>query len=174
MDRRAHRSIDILISDHRQATFEICHPWPPRNSDNGTAFTSSEFQEFLRSNGIEHLRSAPYHPSSNGLAERAVQTVKAGVKRLKGSLEVRLSRFLFKYRVTPQATTGIAPAELLMGRRLRTHLDLLFPTVQERVQGKQREQWGASSHEIVSAWGPSNESELCRRSQLGSRNCSRV
>ena len=112
-------------------------------SDNGTAFTSSEFQEFLRSNGIEHLRSAPYHPSSNGLAERAVQTVKAGVKRLKGSLEVRLSRFLFKYRVTPQATTGIAPAELLMGRRLHTHLDLLFPTVRERVQRKQREQKGS-------------------------------
>ena len=112
-------------------------------SDNGTAFTSSEFQEFLRSNGIEHLRSAPYHPSSNGLAERAVQTVKAGVKRLKGSLEVRLSRFLFKYRVTPQATTGIAPAELLMGRRLRTHLDLLFPTVRERIQRKQREQKGS-------------------------------
>ena len=112
-------------------------------SDTGTAFTSSEFQEFLRSNGIEHLRSAPYHLSSNGLAERAVQTVKAGVKRLKGSLEVRLSRFLFKYRVTPQATTGIAPAELLMGRRLRTHLDLLFPTVRERVQRKQRKQKGS-------------------------------
>ena len=109
-------------------------------SDNGTAFTSSEFQEFMRGNGIEHLRSTPYHPSSNGLAERAVQTVKTGVHKLVGTLEVRLSRFLFKYRVTPQATTGIAPAELLMGRRLRTHLDLLYPTVKERVQRRQRHQ----------------------------------
>ena len=109
-------------------------------SDNGTAFTSNEFSEFLQRNGIEHVRSAPYHPSSNGLAERAVQTVKEGVKKMKGPLEVKLARFLFKYRVTPQATTGIAPAELLMGRRLRTHLDLLYPSVKDRVRQRQMAQ----------------------------------
>jgi transposase InsO family protein len=109
-------------------------------SDNGPAFSSTEFQEFTQRNSIKHLTSAPYHPASNGLAEWAVQTVKEGVKKMSGSLEVRLSRFLFKYRVTPQATTGIAPAELLMGRRLRTHLDLLYPTLQETVRNQQRKQ----------------------------------
>ena len=115
-------------------------------SDNGPAFSSTEFREFTQRNGIKHLTSAPYHPASNGLAERAVQTVKEGVKKMSGPLEVRLSRFLFKYRVTPQATTGIAPAELLMGRRLRTHLDLLYPTLQETVRNQQRKQ-----HEHVNA-----------------------
>ena len=52
-------------------------------SDNGTSFTSSKFQEFLATNGIEHWKSAPYHPSSNGLAEKAVQIVKQGLKRMK-------------------------------------------------------------------------------------------
>ena len=51
-------------------------------SDNGTAFTSGEFQEFLKKNGIQHLRSAPYHPSSNGLAERGVQILKEGLKKI--------------------------------------------------------------------------------------------
>ena len=104
-------------------------------SDNGSAFTSSKFQQFLSHNGIEHVRSAPYHPSSNGLAERAVQTVKVRVRKLTGPMETRLIRFLFKYRVTPQTTTGIAPVELLMGQRLRTCM--LYPSVKDRVHKHQ-------------------------------------
>ena len=45
-------------------------------SDNGPAFTSKEFQTFVQRNGFRHIKSAPYHPATNGLAERAVQTVK--------------------------------------------------------------------------------------------------
>lgn len=96
-------------------------------SDNGSGFTSAEFKQFLQANGIRQVLVSPYHPSSNGLAERAVQTFKRAVEKLEGPMETRLSKFLFKYRVTPQTTTGVSPAQLLMGRRLRTHLDLLHP-----------------------------------------------
>jgi len=51
-------------------------------SDNGTYFTSSEFENFLKLNGVIHLKSAPYHPSTNGLAERAVQIVKRGLRKI--------------------------------------------------------------------------------------------
>ena len=50
-------------------------------SDNGSNFVSSEFKSFLQKNGIKHITSAPYHPSTNGLVERAVQTFKQGMKK---------------------------------------------------------------------------------------------
>ena len=87
-------------------------------TDNGTCFTSVEFETFLQNNGIKHWTSAPYHPSSNGLAERAVQVVKRGLKKIAfGSIRDRLAKVLMAYRITPQATTGISPAEQLLSRR---------------------------------------------------------
>ena len=50
-------------------------------SDNGSNFVSSEFKSFLQKNGIKHITSAPYHPSTNGLVELAVQTFKQGIKK---------------------------------------------------------------------------------------------
>ena len=49
-------------------------------SDNGPQFTSAEFAVFLRKNGVKHIYSSPYHPSTNGLAERFVRTLKAAMK----------------------------------------------------------------------------------------------
>ena len=93
-------------------------------SDNGPSFTSAEFQEFMKRNGIRHITSAPYHPASNRLAERAVQTFKTTLKKtMPTDVATSLVRFLFQYRITPHSTTGISPAELLLGRRPRSHLD---------------------------------------------------
>ena len=110
-------------------------------SDNGPQFAAVEFHEFCHLNGIRHTRVAPYHPSSNGLAERAMRVVKDGLKKQQGdTLLDQLSRLLFQYKITPQTTTSIAPAELLLGRKPRSRLDILKPTVEERVQGKQQQQ----------------------------------
>ena len=49
-------------------------------SDNGPQFVSEEFAIFLKSNGIKHIRCSPYHPSSNGAAERFVQSFKQAMK----------------------------------------------------------------------------------------------
>ena len=105
-------------------------------SDNGPQFSSEEFELFLSSNGVKHLPTAPYHPASNGEAERFVQTVKQALRSglQKGvPLERALASFLLQYRVTPHATTGVSPSTMFFGRSLRTRLDLLKPDVGARV-----------------------------------------
>ena len=103
-------------------------------SDNGPQFKSEEFQLFLKRNGIKHITSAPYHPASNGLAERCVQTFKSAMKRETEvkPLNIKLATFLLAYRNTPHSTTREPPSQLFLERLLRTRLDLL--TVQLTVQ----------------------------------------
>ena len=63
---------------------------------------------FMKGNGIKHVTTAPYHPSSNGQAERAVQIVKQALKSGEGdNVQEKLSKYLFRYQILP-------PAELLM------------------------------------------------------------
>ena len=60
-------------------------------SDNGTVFTSDKFETFMELNGTRHVKSALYHPATNGLGECAIQTLKESLKSKTGSLETRIS-----------------------------------------------------------------------------------
>ncbi|KAL5516430.1 hypothetical protein EMCRGX_G001758 [Ephydatia muelleri] len=79
-------------------------------SDNGPQFISREFAEFMAKNGIKHIRSAPYHPATNGQVKRFVQTFKRAMK------------------------TGTTK------REVRTRLQLLRETTEQQVCKKQAEQ----------------------------------
>ncbi|XP_065075857.1 uncharacterized protein K02A2.6-like [Ochlerotatus camptorhynchus] len=63
-------------------------------SDNGPQFTAAEFKAFLEKSGVKyHKLSAPYHPATNGQAERYVQTVKSALKAM-GTTSENLQRNL--------------------------------------------------------------------------------
>ena len=89
-------------------------------SDNCSCFTSEEFCTFMKTNGVHHITSSHYHTASNGLAERAVEEVKHGLRKIEGgSLQNKLCRVLARYRITPHSTIGTSPADLLLKHHLR-------------------------------------------------------
>ncbi|XP_065077069.1 uncharacterized protein K02A2.6-like [Ochlerotatus camptorhynchus] len=100
-------------------------------SDNGTNFTSTEFKTYLRMVGVRyHKLTAPYHPSTNGQAERCVQTVKNALKAMdttRSNIQLNLNEFLRQYRRAPHSTTGQPPCQLFLGRNIQTRLNLLLP-----------------------------------------------
>ncbi|XP_055633543.1 uncharacterized protein K02A2.6-like [Toxorhynchites rutilus septentrionalis] len=102
-------------------------------SDNGSKFTSAEFRDFCEEFGIVHFRTAPYHPQSNGQAERFVDTLKRSLEKIVDGGErttlTALQTFLYVYRSTPSAVlSGQSLAEVMLGRKMRTTLDLLRPS----------------------------------------------
>ncbi|UYV71968.1 K02A2.6-like [Cordylochernes scorpioides] len=153
---------EAIIMDHCTATATVrvlrnlfaVHGLPDQVvSDNGRMFVGHEFQEFLRMNGIRHITSAPYHPQTNGQAERVVQTLKQLIRKNGWeNISVTLPRALFAMRTTPHGTTGLTPAELLMGRRLTTRMNRLHPKESEdSVNGKEHFQNRFKSQENVYA-----------------------
>ena len=97
-------------------------------SDNGPQFASKSFADWCNAHSIAHLTSAPFHPASNGEAERLVgvfkQAMKRAVREEKKSKHLALLEFLQQYRVTPHCTTGRTPAELMLGHQVRSSLSL--------------------------------------------------
>lgn len=107
-------------------------------SDNGSSFISEEMTRFFNANKIKHTRAAPYHPATNGLAERMVQTVKNKLRKMDNvPWEVRIPNMLLSLRATACSATNKSPAELLMNRKLRTILDTIHP---DNIRNKKVEQ----------------------------------
>ena len=92
---------------------------------------------------ISHQHLAPYHPASNGLAERLVQTFKQALRAMFQSskpVKEKLAKFLIAYRNTPHSTTGESPAQLLLRRPLHTRLDLVKPNLNRKMVNQQHQQ----------------------------------
>ena len=105
-------------------------------SDNAPAFQSEEFKNYCKERGIVHLTGAPYHPATNGAAERMIQTFKRALRKSKKPPKKAAVQFLMVYRRTP-LPTGFSPSELLNNRQLRTKIDTLVPSPAHLAQSKQ-------------------------------------
>lgn len=140
-------------------------------SDNGKAFSSAEFNEFLMKNGIKHLYSPPYHPATNGQIERAIQTFKNKLKKFENSLmpwSEKMSKVLFYLRTVPNSVTNKTPAEMLNGRKYRTAISRLHPEnlpTQEEVQlesasqSRPKRSFQVGQPVLISMYGPGKKWE---------------
>eukprot|EP00057_Strongylocentrotus_purpuratus_P018713 XP_011673187.1 PREDICTED: uncharacterized protein K02A2.6-like [Strongylocentrotus purpuratus] len=97
-------------------------------SDNGPQFANENFRKLAEEYGFVHTTSSPRYPQANGEAERGVRTVKALLKK---NDDIQLA--LLSYRASP-LQNGLAPCELLMGRRLQTQVPTLPHMLLPRVQ----------------------------------------
>ena len=110
-------------------------------SDNGPQFSSHVFWQFIKHYCIDYRTSSPYHPQSNSMAEKAVQTIKRLMKKAAhDGNDPYLA--LLEYRNTLWPDTLGSPAHWLMDRQTKTLIpsNFLKPktispvTVQEELQ----------------------------------------
>jgi hypothetical protein len=48
-----------------------------------------------------------------------------------GDVPLKLDRFLMQYRMTPHMTTKRSPSEIMFGRNIRNHLDIMRSNLQQ-------------------------------------------
>ena len=104
-------------------------------------FTAEEFNKFCLGNGIKHTLTAPYHPSTNGEAERFVQTFKTSIQKHKGALQKNLCNFLLHYQSTPNTTTGKLQLRSCLVETSRPECSLASTFKRKTLSTRQVKEW---------------------------------
>ena len=84
-------------------------------TDNGPPFNSAGFTEFSADQGIQHIKTYPYHPQGNPVENfmRPVGKCMKAAHHSKNNKQLALNEMLSSYRATPHPSTGIAPGSIM-------------------------------------------------------------
>jgi len=108
-------------------------------SDNGAQFVGRAFTKWLIQNGINHVKSSPYHPQGNGVVERLHRTLGAIISKTtgaKGNWAAVVPRALYFMRTVPSEATGLSPFLAKQGWEPTTPLGLLYEAwLDEELEG---------------------------------------
>ena len=97
-------------------------------TDQGSQFLSSLERHLCKDLGIDQVRTAPYHPETNGVVERMHGTLKPMLRKasqLGLDWVSQLPFALFALRSAPNRDSSFSPYQLVYGHRVRTPLDIL-------------------------------------------------
>ena len=88
-------------------------------TDQGTQFTSSEFEEFATGMGIKLLNSSPYYAQANGQAEASnkgiIKPIKRKIEETPRRWHMILHEALWAYRMACHGATKVSPYQLVYG-----------------------------------------------------------
>ena len=117
-------------------------------SDNGPQFSSQEFKKLAQSWSFQHITSSPYHPKSNGLAKRYVQTIKNLLERCRlSNIDPYLA--MLELRNTPIANDK-SPAEYAFGHQLQS----IIPVHQNQLKVR-----SSDDEDLKSKWQESKKKQ---------------
>lgn len=108
-------------------------------SDNGPQFISETYVAFLQEYGIKAKHVTPYWPQANGGVERMNRAFMKALRAANVENENwrnGLTSFLMNYRSTPHFSTGVTPAELMFGRKIRTKLPQISLAAEDNIHEK--------------------------------------
>ncbi len=91
-------------------------------SDNGASYISGDLKDYIKDNGMSHVRGAPYHPQTQGKIERWHQTLKNRIllenNFLPGDLERQIENFVehYNHERYHESLKNVTPADVYFDR----------------------------------------------------------
>ena len=158
-DHLSHHVQAYKVEDKRAVTIAKClydnyfrHYGFPRRlmSDQGKEFCNNILKEMCYYLNIKKIRTTPYHPQSNGSVKRVHYTLhrmigKLDNKQCKNWVD-HLATITHAYNTTRLQITGYLSYFLMMGRRPRLPVDLLFPTSRQLLKTKNINEYVRALH----------------------------
>ena len=120
-------------------------------SDQGTEFCGKVIAAMCSLLGVEKIRTTPYHPQTNGSAERVHQTLQQMIGKLdpekRKKWPAHIGSIVIAYNSTRSLVTGFSPYYLMFGWRPRLPIDLLFPTCRTQMLTRTIDEYVASLYD---------------------------
>ena len=120
-------------------------------SDQGTEFCGKVIAAMCSLLGIEKIRTTPYHPQTNGSAERVHQMLQRMIGKLdpekRQKWPAHIGLIIIAYNSTRSLVTGYSPYYLMFRRRPRLPIDLLFPMLSTQTLTRTIDKYVASLYD---------------------------